>query len=233
MTRTARWQATGLAIVALAMSVSRHVDAHDPIFGKVTWTRDISRIFQATCVGCHKAGESATMPLSTYEEARPWSSAIRQQVLSRRMPVWHAARGYGDFLNDPSLSPFDIALIVAWVNAGAPRGDDPPRSPVQPVALDQRAPPPASSTRQTTLACSEQPLSGRLLAISPTLAQGAAAGITALLPNGQREVVAWIRDYDPRYPTTYWLRNPLRLPRGSRLTIEATGACRLTITLAR
>ena len=56
--------------------------------------------------------------------ARPWARAIKEEVLTRRMPKWQAARGYGDFSNDPSLSPFEIALMVAWADGGAPRGTD-------------------------------------------------------------------------------------------------------------
>ena len=44
------------------------------------------------------------MSLATYEDARPWARAIKEEVMTRRMPKWHAVRGYGDFSNDPSLS---------------------------------------------------------------------------------------------------------------------------------
>jgi hypothetical protein len=64
------------------------------------------------------------MPLTTYEEVRPWARAIKAQVLTRRMPVWHAARGYGAFTNDPTLTPIEIAMLVAWVDGGLPRGAD-------------------------------------------------------------------------------------------------------------
>ena len=75
------------------------------------------------------------------------------------------------------------------------------------------------------LACGTQSLSGRLLAINPHLEKTGSATISALLPDGRCEIIAWIRDYDPRYPTTYWLRTPLALPRGSRLEIAPTGEC--------
>ncbi len=61
------------------------------------------------------------MALTTYEEARPWARAIREEVLARRMPKWHVVRGYGNFSNDPSLSAFEVALFAAWADGGAPR----------------------------------------------------------------------------------------------------------------
>jgi mono/diheme cytochrome c family protein len=206
--------------------------AHDLVSTKVTWTREISRIFQARCVQCHAAGGRSTIPLSTYEQARPWAAAIREEVLSRRMPIWHAARGYGEFANDPSLSPFEIALIAAWVDGGSPKGTDPAGAGgTGTPSAAPKAERPGPSTRVVSLGCGVQPLSGELLAVNPRLSAGGAAGIAALLPDGRREVVAWIRDYDPAFPTTYWLRRPIRLPSGSRLSIDASGDCAVTVTL--
>lgn len=222
-------QALFVAVTAWALAASTALDAHDPIGSRVTWTGDIARIFQARCVGCHPAGSVDPMPLTRHEEVQPWASAIRQQVLSRKMPVWHAARGFGDFANDPSLSPFEIALIATWANAGAPRGNG-----LEPLAPDRPGSKPAAQkSREVAIGCGTQALSGRLLAVNPRLATGGFATIAAVLPGGRREVIAWIRDYDPQYPTTYWLRTPLALPHGSRLETMPNGECRLTVTLAR
>jgi hypothetical protein len=61
------------------------------------------------------------MALTTYEEVRPWARAIKDQVLTRRMPKWHAARGFGAFKNDPTLTPIEMALVASWVDGGLPR----------------------------------------------------------------------------------------------------------------
>jgi hypothetical protein len=65
------------------------------------------------------------MSLMTYEEVRPWARSIRNRVASREMPPWHVDRRIGiqQFKNDPSLTDAEIATIVDWVEAGAPRGD--------------------------------------------------------------------------------------------------------------
>ena len=170
------------------------------------------------------------MSLVTYEDARPWARAMREEVLARRMPKWHAARGYGEFANDPTLSPFDIALIVAWVDGGAVRGDrskaPPSTAPVKPAA------PAPSKARTVTVPCGDRPLpSGRLLAITPTLAEGASAGFSVVLPNGRQEIVAWIRDYEAEFAETYWLESPIALPRGSRLRVEGASECRVELTI--
>ena len=60
----------------------------------------------------------------SYKDARPWSRAIREKVVTREMPPWHADRRYGIFRNDPSLSQKEIDTIVAWVDGGVPKGTD-------------------------------------------------------------------------------------------------------------
>ena len=53
------------------------------------------------------------------------------------------------------------------------------------------------------------------------------------VPGTRHEIVAWIRDFDPAQPTTYWLRTPLDLPPGSRLHVEASSECAIEVTLGR
>ncbi len=63
------------------------------------------------------------MSLLTFGEARPWAKAIKKEVESLRMPPWGAEAKRGVFANDPTLTNEEIALIVQWVEAGAPEGN--------------------------------------------------------------------------------------------------------------
>ncbi len=89
----------------------------------VTFSKDVAPIFQKHCQECHRAGEIAPMPLTTYAQTRPWAKAIRSAVLSRKMPPWFADPHYGHFSNDISLSQKEIDTLVAWVDNGASEGD--------------------------------------------------------------------------------------------------------------
>jgi hypothetical protein len=51
-----------------------------------TFTNDVAPILQARCQVCHRAGEAAPFSLMTYEQARPWAKAIKQAVVTRKMP---------------------------------------------------------------------------------------------------------------------------------------------------
>ncbi|MGB8768215.1 MAG: thiol-disulfide isomerase [Candidatus Korobacteraceae bacterium] len=94
-----------------------------------TFYKDVLPILQDHCQSCHREGEIAPMPFVTYQQTRPWVAAIKQAVESKQMPPWFADPRYGKFSNDPSLTGEQIALIAAWVEAGAPAGspkDAPP-----------------------------------------------------------------------------------------------------------
>jgi hypothetical protein len=224
------------AVGAFLVCGGASVRAHDRITTKVSWEREIAPIFRARCAGCHRIdGPPGSIPLSTYKEARPWAAAIKEEVMTRRMPKWPAARGYGDFANDPSLSPFEIALVAAWVDGGAPEtvksnaGTVPVAAPAVQVQPPFQPPTGISQTR----ACGDRPIRGRLLGVRPHLDKGGEAGISVLLPSGRTEIVAWIRRFDPAYADTLWLRRPIDLPRGSRLNIDARGPCTMDIIVAR
>jgi hypothetical protein len=96
------------------------------------------------------------MPLTTYDDVRPWARAIKEQVLTRRMPKWSAAHGYGAFANDPSLSSGEMETIASWVDGGQPKGvgaarSAPPRPPGA-AAFNRLATPltvPAAATEAT------------------------------------------------------------------------------------
>src|SRR3954452_24155664 len=89
-----------------------------------TFTKDVAPIFNKSCVECHRPTMFAPMSLTTFEDARPWARAIKQRVVAGSMPPWGADTPHGVFKNDPRLAQKDIDTIAAWVDAGAPKGDD-------------------------------------------------------------------------------------------------------------
>jgi mono/diheme cytochrome c family protein len=88
----------------------------------VTFNNDVAPILFKNCVQCHRPGEAAPMSLLSYKEARPWACSIREKVLSREMPPWHADPHVGQFSNAPRLTQAEIDTITAWVDGGAKEG---------------------------------------------------------------------------------------------------------------
>jgi hypothetical protein len=89
----------------------------------ITFHKNVEPILQANCQGCHRPGQTAPMSLLTYESARPWAKAMKNAVLTRKMPPWFADPRYGHFTNDRSLKQADIDTIAQWADAGAPEGN--------------------------------------------------------------------------------------------------------------
>src|SRR5215467_6723109 len=88
-----------------------------------TFSKDVAPIIQARCQGCHRPGEAAPMSFGNYQEVRPWAKAIKQAVLTKKMPPWFADPKIGHFKNDTSLSQPEIDTLTAWVDAGAQEGN--------------------------------------------------------------------------------------------------------------
>jgi mono/diheme cytochrome c family protein len=124
----------GFVFVAVCSIALTAVDASDHS-KTVTFTKDVAPILYANCVQCHRAGEIAPMSLMSYKEVRPWAKSIKEKVVERVMPPWHADPHYGEFSNDRRLSQKDIDTIAAWVDQGANEGD-PKSLPAAPVFAD-------------------------------------------------------------------------------------------------
>jgi hypothetical protein len=113
-----------LAGIGFLLSTSAVVGAAAPQSDLTpTFSRDVAPILYAKCVSCHRPGEVAPMSLITYQDVRPWARSIREKVVTRVMPPWHADARYGKFRNDLSLPQREIETLVRWVDAGAPEGD--------------------------------------------------------------------------------------------------------------
>ncbi|QEL14427.1 redoxin domain-containing protein [Limnoglobus roseus] len=89
----------------------------------VTYTKQVSRILQAKCLECHRAGEAAPFALDSYKSAKSWSAMMREVVADDIMPPWHADAKFGHFKNDRRLTAEDKATLLAWIDQGCVEGD--------------------------------------------------------------------------------------------------------------
>ncbi len=183
---------------------------HDVITTKVTFDREIIRLFNTHCISCHQAGGQA-FSLASYAEARPWAKAIGEEVLRRRMPPWGAVKGFGDFRNDQGLTPEQLELIVDWEEGGAPEGEpkDIPQESEKPPELTLNRPADALALSGDTKLV--RPL--LLGALWPDkIPDGASFQMTAELPDGSVYPLLWLQDYKVKFNHPFLLRTPLQLP---------------------
>ena len=101
-----RWLQASLAVSVFGIFFPIAVVSHEPVTTNVRFNKEIVRIaFNAKCVVCHSTGGiKSDIALSTFEEARPWAKAIKEEVLEKRMPPYQAVKGFGSFHTDYGLS---------------------------------------------------------------------------------------------------------------------------------
>ena len=118
-----------MAGAAVLLGPSTSAAQSSPAPAQVTYTKDIAPILQRSCENCHRPDGVAPMPMTTYEEVRPWARAIKQRTAigphAGVMPPWYMEKNIGiqSFKNDPSLSDEEVAKVAKWADSGAPRGN--------------------------------------------------------------------------------------------------------------
>ncbi len=203
----------GCVAAAVFLALGLVVTAHDRGLS-ITWNREISRIVYDRCASCHRPGGSA-FSLMTYVDAQPRTDAIKESVLSRRMPPWGAVKGFGNFRNDEGLTQEQIELITRWVDGGARRGNNPRMLP-KPPTFETREPFNVPAAAIQVSGPLELPRDTTLDGLMPEkVPLGRSMQIVAALPTGSIEPLLWLYEYDDRYKHPFLLRRPIHLPAGT------------------
>jgi hypothetical protein len=121
-----REPAAGLAIDVIAAPAPAAI---------ANYAQDIAPLLQEKCANCHRPGGIGPWAMTSHQMIQGFSPMIREVVLTKRMPPWHADPQVNRFKHDMSLSIAEAQRLVHWIDAGAPRGegDDPLLSVVQPA----------------------------------------------------------------------------------------------------
>ncbi len=121
---------TFLSMVTIAGSL---IAASNP--SAITFNKQVLPLLQKRCQNCHRPGEAAPFSMLTYKDARPWAKAMKEAVLTKKMPPWFADPAYGHFSNDRRLAPEEVNTLVSWVDQGALEGD--PKDAPQPLEFNE------------------------------------------------------------------------------------------------
>ena len=98
----------------------RRVLSHETLTTTVLFDREIVRILDRHCVMCH-VENGPSFPLATYEDTFLRGRRIRAEVIARHMPPWAAVSGYGQFVNENTLTLRETQFLVSWVEGLGPR----------------------------------------------------------------------------------------------------------------
>ena len=197
--------------------------AHDIITTPVTWDREISRIFYSRCISCHREGGTA-FSMADYKDAFPWRTAIKEEVLERRMPPWGAVKGFGDFRNDQALTPEQLELLTSWSQGGSPEGDSKDLAPMDKLKEMMKDSAWSGQNKAVGHRKGEIVAAGSLKLSKPFKLDGlfpnvvpadAPFQITAEFPDGRIEPLLWIDGYKPQFAHAFLFRTPIELPAGT------------------
>ena len=89
----------------------------------VTYANEISRIVAQRCHECHRPKMVGPFSLLTYDDVMENSSMIKEVVVERRMPPWHADPRYGHFSNNRRMTNREVDQLVSWIDTGMPFGN--------------------------------------------------------------------------------------------------------------
>ena len=210
-----------VAIVILALCAS--AAPHDIITTPVTWDREISRIFYSRCISCHREGGTA-FSMAEYKDAFPWRTAIKEEVLERRMPPWGAVKGFGDFRNDQALTPEQLELLTSWAQGGSPEGDAkdlPAKDKLDEMMKDSAW----SGDRAHVNQRKGQVIANGDLKLAKAFTldgllpvetkPDTSFQLTAEFPDGRVEPLLWLDGYKPQFAHPFLFLNPIELPAGT------------------
>lgn len=101
--------------------------AEHAVPANVSYSDTVAPMLMAKCADCHRPGGIGPWAMTSHAMVQGFSPMIRETVLTRRMPPWHADPAIGEFLHDMSLSLDEKQQLLSWIDAGAQRGtgDDP------------------------------------------------------------------------------------------------------------
>ncbi|HVY69830.1 MAG TPA: redoxin domain-containing protein [Verrucomicrobiae bacterium] len=88
-----------------------------------SYAAQVAPILRGHCVQCHREGGIGQWEMNGYGPVKNKARMIEEVLLTRRMPPWDPSPDYGHFADGNSLSPEEAQTLLAWVKAGAPRGE--------------------------------------------------------------------------------------------------------------
>jgi len=212
-----------LSVLLLTIVFSIPAFSHDIITTKVTWNREISRIFFSHCVACHHEGGPA-FAMTEYRDTFPWRTAIKEEVLERRMPPWGAVKGFGDFRNDQALTPEQLELVTSWSQGGSPEGE------AKDIAAKDKLDEMIKESAWYDEAARGEHRAGELVVqgdfkltkpfvldgmFPRNVAEDGSFQIVAEFPDGRVEPLLWLEGYKQQFAHVFLFREPMELPAGT------------------
>jgi hypothetical protein len=96
-----------------------------PMPQNISYSQTIAPILAEKCVKCHSEGNVAPFAMDSHRRVAGWAEMMAETVRAGRMPPWGADPGFGHFSNSLALNTQETRVLLAWLEAGAPKDDAP------------------------------------------------------------------------------------------------------------
>ncbi|WP_210519824.1 T9SS type A sorting domain-containing protein [Hymenobacter terricola] len=111
------------SLLLLALALFGVLPAAQAQTTQYTFSQDIAPLVYNHCTRCHRTGEVAPFPLTTYAEVVSHAQTIKYVTGTRYMPPWKPDPNYRHYLDENTLTDAEIAKIRDWVDGGTPQGN--------------------------------------------------------------------------------------------------------------
>ena len=108
--------------VRVPMSEVRGAGLAVAAVGVPDYALEVAPLLQKNCVTCHRPGDIGSFAMTNHAVVAGQAASIKANLLEGIMPPWHADAPKGVFTNDFALQPAEVARLLRWVDAGAPKG---------------------------------------------------------------------------------------------------------------
>ena len=86
---------------------------------EVSYVDQVVPILQEKCVSCHRPEGIGPWAMTSHAMVQGFSPMIREVILTKRMPPWHADPAINAFKHDMSLSVEQAQTLISWIDSGA------------------------------------------------------------------------------------------------------------------
>jgi hypothetical protein len=107
---------------------------------QISYQQEIAPLLQRRCAYCHVEDGLAPWAMNRHLMVMGWSPMMRETVLTRRMPPGQIDNSVGHWQNTLELTDAEMALLIEWIDRGAPReGNEDPLAEVSYATADWSA----------------------------------------------------------------------------------------------
>lgn len=85
----------------------------------ISYSDTVVPILQEKCVSCHRPGGIGPWAMTSHAMVQGFSPMIREVILTKRMPPWHADPKINQFKHDMGLTTQQAKTLVQWIDEGA------------------------------------------------------------------------------------------------------------------